>query len=1226
MQCNVLGAQINLQKGLTGTLSLMEYLRTALHTNPPKNEGNINSFFICVQEPPLRNEKVIGFGKAHNLFYDQSSCRPRAAIYASKDLNMWLVPEYTTGDMATCLWKTEKEDILITSVYMDITNAAVWPPQLEKLLHHCARKKKELVICADTNAHSSLWQCNDTNKRGEMLEELIFAHNINVNNIGDHFTFFRGEARTIIDVTLSTTNVWERIKNWRVTTDVQGSDHLLIQFLITISNVTVRKSRNFNQGDWDLFQKTMEERTPYVPQLWTIQHLELEAEGFVMDINDALNRSHPLKKVKTTVQPFRWWSNELTELKKKVKSAFSLYRKWRSQGCFDILKEARRTFTKALRKAKRTDWQQFCNEAGDPKKAALINKIAKTRVNHTLGILRRDDGTMCQSPEESIGRLMDTHFPGSATTPHTNSQHTRRCDTDAHEVAFITTIKVREAISTFGDFKAPGADELKPCIFKHLGDKSIHRLTTMYRASYLLGYTPEQWRNARVVFIPKEGRDPALPRSFRPITLSSFIIKIMERVLMWQLNETSLLHNPLSVKQHAFRKGRSTESALSNMAEHIESALVKNEFALGVFLDIQGAFDNVQPESIIQGMRDKDIEEHFIRWYEHYLRNRKIEFMHQGVKTKRYLMKGTPQGGVLSPIMWNLAFESLLKLYDMGTVNICGFADDAGLIVSGSSPFILGSKMQKAVDAALEWGKQAGLVFSPMKTVAVIFTRKRKFTPPPKIRMGEVEIPFSDKVKYLGITFDNQLRWLPHLKLKVKSAKGHLLKLRNVMGKLWGVPPIMQRWLYTGVARPALTYGALVWAKACDNEWAKIELNRLNRLALMSMGHFRRSTPTAGLEVIAHVMPLDLHIKCEAALAFKRTQGLTLINDGRILTKGKHRMGHRQFCQQMLTKVDVPVTTSDLLPEIFLWERSFQVDKDSFSKGFPYGDSEYQIYTDGSHFKERTGSGFVVYQGEASTDEELVVTKFHLGAYTTVFQGEVYAIKAAADWVTNKCKYKSVDIYIDSRAAILALASYKQTSKLTKDAVLKLNEASAINRVTLKWIKSHVGHIGNEKADEAAKIGALDDTLETGDIPALSLKIVKNNLKSGFYKSWQERWSRRKDCRQTKQWFPTIQKQLSHQVLYTDRRQYSRYVQLITGHNFLKRHSALVDNSDEAECRLCWEDEETSFHLIAECPAIAWARLKVFGAPLQSSPLIWSIKQVASFLREANIGPLLDQD
>ena len=53
---------------------------------------------------------------------------------------------------------------------------------------------------------------------------------------------------------------------------------------------------------------------------------------------------------------------------------------------------------------------------------------------------------------------------------------------------------------------------------------------------------------------------------------------------MWQLNETILLQNPLSAHQHAFHKERSTETALSNMAEHIECALVKNKFVLGVFL------------------------------------------------------------------------------------------------------------------------------------------------------------------------------------------------------------------------------------------------------------------------------------------------------------------------------------------------------------------------------------------------------------------------------------------------------------------------------------------------------------------------------------------------------------------------------------------------------------------------------------------------------------------
>ncbi len=47
-----------------------------------------------------------------------------------------------------------------------------------------------------------------------------------------------------------------------------------------------------------------------------------------------------------------------------------------------------------------------------------------------------------------------------------------------------------------------------------------------------------------------------------------------------------------------------------------------------------------------------------------------------------------------------------------------------------------------------------------------------------------------------------------------------------------------------------------------------------------------------------------------------------------------------------------------------------------------------------------------------------------------------------------------------------------------------------------------------------------------------------------------------------------------------------------------------MDKSDDAECRLCWEEEETTFHLIDKCPAIAWTQLKVFGMPFQSTPLL----------------------
>ena len=55
-----------------------------------------------------------------------------------------------------------------------------------------------------------------------------------------------------------------------------------------------------------------------------------------------------------------------------------------------------------------------------------------------------------------------------------------------------------------------------------------------------------------------------------------------------------------------------------------KSAIIQNKFVLGVFLDIQGAFDNVSVDTVIKGMQDKNFPEVFINWYRSYLKYRMV--------------------------------------------------------------------------------------------------------------------------------------------------------------------------------------------------------------------------------------------------------------------------------------------------------------------------------------------------------------------------------------------------------------------------------------------------------------------------------------------------------------------------------------------------------------------------------------------------------------------------
>ena len=138
-----------------------------------------------------------------------------------------------------------------------------------------------------------------------------------------------------------------------------------------------------------------------------------------------------------------------------------------------------------------------------------------------------------------------------------------RFDSD-ERANFITEQKVRLAISTFGDSKSPGPDGIRPIVLKKLGSNAIKRLTHIFKASYLIGYTPKSWRKSNVIFIPKPNKDDySDPRSFRPISLMTFFMKVMERLVLWHLNETAFRDNPLNDNQHGFRKGKSCDSALT---------------------------------------------------------------------------------------------------------------------------------------------------------------------------------------------------------------------------------------------------------------------------------------------------------------------------------------------------------------------------------------------------------------------------------------------------------------------------------------------------------------------------------------------------------------------------------------------------------------------------------------------------------------------------------------
>ena len=1234
MASGTLISQINLQKKDVCNIELVGYIQ--------EKQLECHSLLIGIQEPNITEKKMVSFLPDRNLIYHRSNDRPRAALFATNGLNLVPNSAYMDKDMATALWITKDDRvpyIMVTSVYMDGTDKTL-PEKLEKLVGFCSREGLELIILADSNSHSPFFGGDETNGRGELMELFILQHNLVVLNRGslpDVYTYYReeGRIRTIPDVTLCTFGLEDYLSDWIVTWSIRASDHRLMEMHLNLDVLHEVYTRNFSRDTWDTFQRHMSRKSFPIRSTYTVEQLEADASYFTDAVISSLDASHPKKKVALKLPDLHWWNQDVEKAKKEKRIAQN---NWRNNGRTEELKAIydakRKAYCKLQRSARRKCWQEWVSSRYDFAKVAHFSKVLNRKSFNQLGLLVDSDGEPCRTAEDSLQKLLTTHFPDCVDVEDRvlpPIDGSRVVDVTESEVCRVfTDSRTDLAFDSFGDNKAAGFDEIKPLVLKRLEACPTSFLTNLFRASYLLSYVPTSWRNSKVIFIPKPGKDSyCVPRSWRPISLMSFILKAMERVVLWELQNKVFIQRPLNTNQHAFRKGRSTESALSNVVEYAENALINRGYMLSVSLDIQGAFDNVTTEGMIEGLRAKGVNEQMVQWYLSCLQTRTITAEYKGASISKAPTKGTPQGGVLSPVMWNLAFESFIELFpDSGNIKCTVFADDAMLCIAGDCPVHLVNQMQRGLNTSVQWGDDNGLHFAPEKTVAMMFTRKSDDVIP-NVKVGDYMVPYSRTARYLGVQLDDKLEWTDHINLKCKNSKALLYRVRRASGALWGLGPLMSCWFYRAMVRPVITYGVGVWCKGLNWAGSRRKLEKVQRVALMSMGHFRPSTPTAGLEVATYTMPLWLHCMQEACMSFIRTKQLTKFRrDEMYINNAPKLMGHRQFVSEFMESIGFVDFETDNMTEVQVWERKCILDRESFTDGTPNGDGHIQIYTDGSKQDSGlSGAGCAVLKGSV----QLATDSCCLGGLASVFQCEIYALKMAAQYILDNSGNllgEDIVIYSDSQAALLALNSHKVTSKIVQDTLNTFGRIDPSITVHLRWVKAHVGHHGNELADQLANDGSADLEHVRGDGPIIPFAGLRNQLNEAIVMVWMVEWLNEQPCRQTKHFFPTVIKKLAQACVRLSRKEFSVLIQFITGHNFMRRHQSIVDlgypEMDICWCRYCDDGEESTYHLMSECDAFANERRVAFGHWELEPPYEVTPGAILEFLRLTKIEAFME--
>ena len=153
-----------------------------------------------------------------------------------------------------------------------------------------------------------------------------------------------------------------------------------------------------------------------------------------------------------------------------------------------------------------------------------------------------------------------------------------------------------------------------------------------------------------------------------------------------------------------------------------------------------------------------------------------------------------------------MAFDEAIRIINTLNIEGNGYADDCSAVIGGPRVDHLVCRMNKMLVSLAAWGNSCGLKFNPDKTVAVLFTRKRK-EPTKHVIFEGKKIEYSNCVRYLGVELDSKLHWKIHINGKIKAAKRLIHQISATTRAAFGPCPKLMRWAYVGMVRPMLSYG-----------------------------------------------------------------------------------------------------------------------------------------------------------------------------------------------------------------------------------------------------------------------------------------------------------------------------------------------------------------------------------------------------------------------------------
>lgn len=395
----------------------------------------------------------------------------------------------------------------------------------------------------------------------------------------------------------------------------------------------------------------------------------------------------------------------------------------------------------------------------------------------------------------------------------------------------LTSEQVRRQLRRLHSNKAAGPDGVRPGVLKACASQLCGVLHHIFNLSLSLQRVPVLWKTSCIVPVPKTPR-PSNSRDYRPVALTSHIMKTLERLVMEQLRPmVSSILDPL---QFAYQPRIGVEDAIIFLLNRIYPHLDKPASTVRImFFDFSSAFDTIRPALLGEKLTAMQVDAPLVSWIVDYLTGRPQYVRLQHCVSDSIISNtGAPQGTVLSPFLFTIYTTDFN--YHTESCHLQKFSDDSvvvGCIREGDE-----TEYRAVVRDFVTWCGQNHLQLNMTKTKELVVDLKRAKTPVNPVSILGVPVDTVEDYKYLGVHIDKKLDWAKNTQALYRKGQSRLYFLRRL--RSFNICRTMLRMFYESVVASSIMFAVACWGSGMR----VADANRLNKL-------IRKASNVVGVEL-----------------------------------------------------------------------------------------------------------------------------------------------------------------------------------------------------------------------------------------------------------------------------------------------------------------------------------------------------------------------------------------